>query len=274
MERLLFGTAGIPLCTIGDTIDGIKKVKELNLDALELEFVRNINISEEKAPMVKKAAFENSIVLTCHAPYYINLNSPDRKKLEASQNRIINSAKRAFESGAWSLCFHAGYYSGISRQQTYENIKKAILKIIEELNASGTKIWIRPEISGKNTQFGDLDEIIKLSLEIEGVLPCIDFAHLHARTGKNNSYEEFSKILELLEKSIGKKIIENMHIHVSGIEYGVKGEKWHLNLQESDFNHRELLRALKDFDAKGVLISESPNIEGDAMLMKKIYTEL
>jgi deoxyribonuclease-4 len=65
-----------------------------------------------------------------------------------------------------------------------------------------------------------------------------------------------------------------MHIHISGIEYGKKGEIKHLNLEESDLNYVEILRALKDFRVKGVVISESPNIEEDAILMKKKYESI
>ena len=65
-----------------------------------------------------------------------------------------------------------------------------------------------------------------------------------------------------------------MHIHITGIAYGPKGEKNHLTLKESDLRFEELLKALKDFKAKGVVISESPNIEEDALLMKKVYGKM
>jgi len=107
---------------------------------------------------------------------------------------------------------------------------------------------------------------------VEQVLPCVDFSHLHARSnGKVNNLKEFSNILGLIEKKLGKEALNNMHIHVAGIAYGAKGEKHHLNLKESDFKYKELLKALKEFKCKGVLISESPNIEDDSLLMKKFY---
>ena len=103
-------------------------------------------------------------------------------------------------------------------------------------------------------------------------MPCIDFAHFHARTnGKYNSYKEFYSILESIEKKLGKKGLENMHMHITGIDYGEKGEKRHLNLKESDLKYRDLIKALKDFKVKGVAISESPNIEEDALTVKKLY---
>ena len=124
---------------------------------------------------------------------------------------------------------------------------------------------------GKISQFGSIDELLGLSVELNGVAPCIDFAHWHARTGKNNSYNEFTGILSRIEKRLGRNGLDNMHIHVAGIAYGSRGELKHLNLQDSDFKYRELLRALVDFKVGGILICESPNLEGDALLLQDTY---
>ena len=273
MDTLLFGTAGIPLSSKGSTTaEGIVDVKKLGLDAMELEFVRSRNIRKEKAPEVKKAARENNIVLTCHAPYFINLNSQEKAKLEASIERILNSARILNLCGGWSVCFHPGFYQKSTKEETYKRIREAIKKISQTLKKEKNDVWIRPETTGKESQFGNLDEILKLSQEFDNVMPCVDFAHFHARTnGKYNSYREFCEILEKIEKALGKKGIENMHMHITGISYSEKGEKKHLNLKESDLKYTELVEALKDFKVKGVAISESPNIEGDAKLIKEIY---
>ena len=272
MEKLLFGTAGIPASSKGPTEQGIADVKKLGLGAMELEFVHSINITKEKAPVIKKVAEENNIVLTCHAPYFINLNSLEKPKLKASIQRILNSARILNLCGGWSVCFHPGFYQKSAKEEAFERVRKAMKEISETINKENNQVWIRPETTGKETQFGNIDEILTLSSEFGNVMPCIDFAHFHARTnGKYNSYQEFSEILEKVEKTLGKKGLENMHIHITGIAYGEKGEKNHLNLEDSDLKYKDLLKALKDFNAKGVVISESPNIEEDALLMKRTY---
>jgi deoxyribonuclease-4 len=124
---------------------------------------------------------------------------------------------------------------------------------------------------GKRTQFGSLDEVLALSAEIEGVMPCLDFSHMHAREGKENSYSEFITILSKLENTLGKEGLSNMHMHISGIEYDKNGEKKHLTLQESDLKYIELLEALKEFKVKGLVICESPSLEEDALLLRKTY---
>jgi len=275
MKELLFGTAGIPISAKGEgTVEGIKEVKNLSLQAMELEFVRNINITKQKAPEVKETANKNNIALTCHAPYFINLNSAEDKKLKASIQRILNSAKIANLCGAYSVCFHPGFYMNTPKEKTFETIKNNIKEITKTLKQENNKLWLRPETTGKQSQFGNLNELVNISEELEQVLPCVDFSHLHARSnGKLNNFDEFSNILELIEKKLGKEALNNMHIHVSGIEYGEKGERRHLNLQESNFNYKELIKALKEFRCKGILISESPNIEEDALLMKRCYVK-
>jgi deoxyribonuclease-4 len=65
-----------------------------------------------------------------------------------------------------------------------------------------------------------------------------------------------------------------MHIHLSGIRYSQKGELGHLNLRDSDLKYTELLQALKDHDAKGLVICESPNLEEDAQLLQTTYQSL
>ncbi|HLG23962.1 MAG TPA: TIM barrel protein [Candidatus Nanoarchaeia archaeon] len=273
MDKLNFGTAGIPIgATPRTTGEGIKHVKKIGLSAMELEFVHSVNISREKAPEIKKIGKENEIVLTCHAPYFINLNSLEKPKVAASIQRILNSARITNLCGGYSVCFHPGFYMGQEAKKSYETVKKNLKEIVEALKNEGNNIWVRPETTGKATQFGDLNEILQLSEELDNVMPCIDFAHFHARTnGKYNSYKEFSEILESVEKKLGKKGLENMHMHITGIAYGEKGEKHHLTLKESDLKYEELAKAMKDFKVKGVAVSESPNIEEDALLMKKLF---
>ena len=268
--RLLFGTAGTPISSKGnDSISGIKRVHELGLGCMELEFVRGVKMGERTALAVGKAAKELDIRLSVHAPYYINLNA-DGETLAKSKERILNSARIGNICGAKSVVIHAGFFQKETRQVVYEKIKKALIEIREKLNSEGVDILLRIETMGRKSQFGSLDDVLEIT-EIEGVKPCIDFSHLHAVTGKNNSREEFVSILTRVEERLGREGLDNMHIHVSGIEYSEKGEKNHLVLEESDFNYKELAQAFVDFDIKGMVICESPNLEEDAQLLKSEY---
>jgi deoxyribonuclease IV len=272
MNELRFGTAGIPKRTSGDTMKGIEDVKKMGLGNMELEFVRSINISEEKAPIVREVAKKNDVILTCHAPYFINLNSQEKKKYYASIYRITKSAEIANLCGGYSVCFHPGFYMKEDEKKVYVKIRDAIKDISKEVRDTGNKIWLRPETTGKGTQFGNINELIKISEEVEQVLPCVDFAHLHARSNGNyNTTEEFEDVLKKIESKLGKNALENMHIHMSGINYTEKGERNHMTLEESDMNYKDLIKVWKEFKIKGVVVCESPIIEEDSLLMQGIY---
>lgn len=277
MKELLFGTAGIPIAARGTgTAAGVKKVRELGLDAMELEFVQSINVTERMVPEVKQAAKDNNIVLTCHGQYFVNLSPVEPIKLPQSQKRMLDASVRMHELGGWSITWHTAFYLGRTKEQTYEIVKKNFKQVLKDVKDAGVEnLWLRPETTGKETQWGDLKECIKLSQDLEGVLPCIDFAHLHARyNGINNSIPEWRAIMTELEKGLGRECLDNMHIQICSINYGPKGEKNHLNLDEGDLKWRDLLKVWKEFKIKGVVIAESPNIETDSLLLQKTWKAL
>jgi len=270
---LLFGTAGTPLSTEQpqSTIKGIRRIRELGLDCMEMEFVRGVNMGQKTASDVIQVAIESGIKLSAHAPYYINLNAVDDRKLHDSKERILKAARICAVCGASDVVLHAGFYLKNTPEKAYKTIAKQLKELSDILRAENLKVTLRVEVGGKYSQFGSLTEVLTLSMELDGIAPCIDFAHHHAKGGKENTYDEFVIILKRVEKRLGRAGLDNLHMHVSGIEYTDKGEKKHLNLKQSDFDYVALLRALKDFDAKGRIICESPNLETDAVLLKGTY---
>lgn len=187
---------------------------------------------------------------------------------------LFESARIGALCGAESVVVHAGFYLGDSREDTFTSIKDRLGQILDKLKEEDINIKLRPEISGKSSQFGSPEEILNLCCQLEDLAPCIDFAHCHARTGVDNSYPEFAAILEQIKNKLGDDALKDMHIHISGIAYGQKGERRHLTLKESDFNYTELLRALKAYNTAGLVICESPNLEKDALLLKATYEGL
>ncbi|UCE97692.1 MAG: TIM barrel protein [Dehalococcoidia bacterium] len=275
MADLIFGTAGIPISTWPQTtIEGIRRVAQLGLDCMELEFVQGVYLEEEDAVAVAGLAKKIGMRLSAHAPYFLNFNAHEPRKLRASQGILLKAAHIASICGAESVVFHAGFYLGDPPEETYTKIKNYLAEVISKMKEQDIQLLLRPEVSGKSSQFGSLEEILQLCSELEGTAPCIDFAHLHARSGRYNSYPEFAAILEQVKEKLGNKSLDNMHVHISGIEFGTKGERKHLELQESDLQYRELVKVLKDYNASGTVICESPNQEKDALLLKTGYKAL
>lgn len=273
--KLLFGTAGTPISSAArDSVSGIKRVRELGLECMELEFVRGVKMSPAKAGEVRKVSQGYRVKLSVHSPYYLNLNSKEEEKIKASIMRIYHSARIGSFAGARDVVFHAAYYHKTPAEVVYRKVKKELVLLLERLSEEGIKATLRPETTGKKSQFGTLDEVLRLSSELEGVRPCIDFAHLHARSRRDNTYEEFTAILDSVEEVLGSEGLREMHIHVSGIDYGRRGELRHLVLNEADLSYQGLLKALRDYRVRGAVICESPNLEIDALIMRDYYRSL
>jgi deoxyribonuclease-4 len=271
-RRLLFGTAGVPLSTpVSTTLNALDHIKKLGLDCLEIEFVKGVKMGSDTAREIGKKAASLGIRLSVHAPYYINLNSAEPGKRLASQEHLIGSARLARILGARSLVFHSGYYGQDSPDVTYRNIKSALRNVVSILRSEQNPVTLRPETMGKKTQFGSLDEILTLCRDVDGLRPCFDFSHIHARERSENSYRHFHHILRKIEKKLGGNSLGDMHIHIAGILYGERGEIKHLDLQKSDFNFDAWLQALRDIGAAGMVICESPNVEADALMLKNLY---
>lgn len=275
MAALLFGTGGAPRSArSASSLAGIERIAELGLSCMEVEFVQGVRMGERAAKELGNKAAELGVRLTAHAPYFINFNAQEPDKLKASQERLLQTARIGALCGVESVAFHSAFYLGDSPGKTYGMVKKCLSEVLAQLRKENNHIRLRPEVMGRPTQFGTLEELLDLCAEMEGVAPCVDFAHWHARTGKANSYVEFKAVLQKIKERLGRPATENMHMHVSGIAYGQKGEIKHVNLKESDFKYVELLRAMKEWEAAGFVICESPNLEEDALLMQKTYESL
>ncbi|MFC1940903.1 TIM barrel protein [Chloroflexota bacterium] len=275
MAKLLFGTGGTPhSAKTLSTIDGIKCIAELGLGCMEIEFVQGVRMGEPTARQVAEVATREGIKLSAHAPYFINFNAHEPEKIRASQERLLQTARVTALCGGQSVAFHTAFYLGDPPEKAYNTIKKYLGEVLNQLKQENNRVWIRPEVMGKHSAFGTIEEILHLGTELEGLAPCLDFAHWHARTGAFNSYQEFTSILLQVKEQLGRAALDDIHIHCSGIRYGEKGEIKHLNLKESDFQYVELLKALRDYEVKGLVICESPNLEDDALLLQETYNIL
>jgi deoxyribonuclease-4 len=273
-----FGTVGSPISTPkkpGGSVGAIQRLVELELDALELGWVRAVRVSEKTCAEIKSTAEENDVKISIHAPYFINLNA-DEEEWPKSRQRLMDAAHFGNLAGATDIIFHPGSYFGNPSEEILPGAITRLRGCVEELCESGNAVILRPETMGKSAMIGSLDDVLKMSQEIPGVKPCIDFAHLHARPGDGsmNTYQEWVKVLEAYEKAIGGSALKELHIHLSGIEYGPKGEKEHLRVEEADLDIDALFKALNEFKCAGRILCESPVMEDDALVLKEKWERI
>lgn len=268
----LFGTVGSPAATPkkpGGSVGAVQTIRALGLDALELGWVQAVRISPESCAAIRAEAVAQQIALSVHAPYFINLNA-SAEEWPKSRQRLMDAAHYGHLAGATDIIFHPGSYF---EQPAAEVLKIALPRLqgcLEELRAADNPVILRPETMGKSAMLGSFEDTLSMARHIPGVLPCLDFAHLHARPGdgSQNSYEEWMPRLTAYAAALGAEALGGLHIHLSGIEYGPKGEKNHLPLEESDLDFRGLFRALRASGAGGRILCESPRMETDALLMQ------
>ena len=278
MAKFQFGTVGSPISTPkkpGGSIGAIQQISALELNAFELAWVQSVRVSEETCQAIQNAGIEYQVALSIHAPYFINLNA-DEVEWPKSRKRLMDAAYYGNLAGATDIIFHPGSYFG---KPSVEVLKVALPRLnecVRELRSMENLVVLRPETMGKAAMLGSLEDTLIMSAEIPGIEPCLDFAHLHARQGDGsmNSREEWLMVLDKYSTALGVDSLKRLHIHLSGIQYGPKGEKNHLPISASDLNLRDLFLALQETGSQGRILCESPVLEEDALLMKQLWSDL
>jgi deoxyribonuclease-4 len=273
---LHFAVAGIPTTTpkAGGTVEGLHEAHRLGITAMEIEWVQRVPLNPDRMNEIRSTAEKLGIYLTCHAPYYVNLNSPEPAKLAASKKRVIDALSMAEIAGIQSVCVHAAFYLGMDPAIAYENVRKAVADMMKSKMKLFPNVNLGLETMGKPTQFGTLEEVLKISKEF-GIYPTVDPAHMHARTnGLINSAKEWEEMLDAYESYLGNKSLKHMHMHFSGIAYGPKGEKHHLPLEDSDAKWKDFLKVIKKRGVGGTVVCESPMLEKDTLRMQQVFNQL
>jgi deoxyribonuclease-4 len=274
----VFGTVGSPTGTPkkpGGSVGAIEFSQSIGLRALELGWVQSVRVTEATCALIKSTGAEQDVALSVHAPYFINLNATD-EEWPKSRKRLMDAAHYGNLAGATDIIFHPGSYFGGDPSEVLKVAIPRLQGCVDDLRQAGNPVTLRPETMGKSAMLGSFEDALAMSKSMPQVLPCLDFAHLHARPGDGtmNTYEEWAAYLQAYQKTLGKKALKKLHIHLSGIEYGPKGEKNHLPLAEADLNLTALFQALHDFGCGGRILCESPIMEEDALNMKKAWMKV
>ena len=280
-SKIRFAPAGLgdPLINLkpsskNQTAEAIPKIKELGLDALEIEFVRRVylkNASKEKLKEIKDQSITNNFSLSIHAPYFINLNAKEEYKIQNSKRYILDSLNVGHLIGAKTIVVHIGYFLKQDPTQVMQNISQRISEIQKEYSGD-TKLGI--ELTGKKSQVGSIDEIFNFYEKFPDLVrPVVDFAHQHAR--ENGYFKDLNNLDSFFNKLNSKKsLLKDLHMHMSGINYTIKGERNHLPFNQADIPYKQILKKLSINNVSGTIVCESPEIINDALLMKKEFNKL
>ncbi len=254
-------------------------LRGMGLSAYEYSFGRGVQLKEEMADRIAGYARENDIAVSAHAPYFINLANPDPEKREASFRYITDSARLVTRLGGDRVVVHVGAVMKLDREEAIKNcregLKEAYLRL-DDLGLSAVRLC--PETMGRSSQIGDLKETLDFCLTDERLIPCVDFAHLHALgQGALNDPEDFAAVLDEIESALGIERARTMHVHFSTIEFGKNGEKRHRTFAEEKYGPRfeHLAPLLKRRGYAPRIICECHGtMAEDAKAMMEIYQAL
>ncbi|MFQ6106021.1 MAG: TIM barrel protein [Thermoplasmata archaeon] len=247
--------------------EGLPMLKEMGLNAMEVQYTYGIQTKLETAERLGELARDNGIRISCHAPYYINLNSMDKAVLRKSCVWIHRAAEMMNAWGGYILVHHPGFLHGMKPSVVTRNIRKRLSSCIKRIRDEGWEVFIGLELTGKLAGFGTLEEIINVCQNVEGVYPVIDWAHAHARgQGRFKRIRDFEDFLQEYEEFT----TDFLHCHFSCIEYGERGEKRHLEMEAKSPDFSKLAKVLLKRKYDITIISESPVLDKDSLKMKEI----
>ena len=274
-HSIRFGPAGIPIGTPGEgTAAGIEYCRKLGLGAMEIEFVHGVNMKEDKAREAGDVAKKNDVLLSCHAPYYLNCCAKEKPKIYATINYIVATAQAALWLGASPIVIHTGFYMERPASECKKLVYETYEKCLEEMEKRKIRgVVLGAELTGKKSAYGSLDEIIDLAehFGLKKLMPVIDYAHYHARERRLKTKDDYLAVLSVMEKRLGSEASKDFHCHFSGIEFSDKGERNHLPIESGSPPFAPLAEAWIENGWAGKAICESPEIEKDALIMQETY---
>ncbi len=240
------------------------------LDAFEYPMGRGVHLGEDTARAIGAEALKNDVLMSVHAPYFINCASGEAEMRERSIGYLLESARAAQWMGAERIVFHVGSPGRLPRAEAFQLAQETIARAREALDAAGFfGIALCPETMGRISQFGTLDEILSLCKTEARLIPALDFGHLHViGLGALNTEGDFRAVLEKLVGALGYDRANRFHAHFSRINFGPKGEKRHMNFSDSGYgpDFRLLAPALLELNLDPVIICESAGDQADDAL--------
>ena len=263
---IYLGPAGVPLsCKGRTTLEGVQHVQELGLNAMEVQFVRGIRMDEEYAMEVGELAKQLGVKLGVHSPYYTNICSDDPKTIEKSMDKIAMSGYFADIMKADVVVAHTGFYTSLSKEKTMEKAIESVTMLRDYFTDNKFSCKLGVEVMGKQQTVGDLDQIIQICKAVPGVVPIVDFAHIHARgNGSLKTKEDFQAVL----KKLDSLKLKHIHSYFTGVKYANGNEINHVPIKKGDLDFTPLVEVILENDYNITVTSVSPIVEHDAMYMK------
>lgn len=284
---IILGPAGVPLSCKGRTIvEGMDDIIALGLGTMEVQTVRLISPAHfdqywQAGVLANKTDFQMNI----HGPYYSELlgNRVERGRSLAKIEATLQTARTI---NARHITLHAGHYGEMGRgTATNEHVANVFAGIVDRVHEiwnddedefpvfpwikNGTPSKIGIETSGRQDLWGSLEEVLEVVNHVEGTIPVLNIAHIHARgNGRMRTSEDYGELFDQVRETIGTK---EFYCHFSGVEHRSGNANHYTQIKKSDLNFEPLAEFIVEDGGwlDITLISDSPLLEHDAMYMQQ-----
>jgi len=211
-------------------------------------------------------ARELDIELSLHTPYYMDL-AEGGDLTRRSMDSIKWGGLMAHQMGAVMVVTHTGLYGEFTPRQTMNRVVKSMTELQKWYKKMKIKVKIGVETSGRQEVFGSFEEVTKVCEKVKGIVPVLNFSHIHSReNGSLRKKEDFQKIVDDAKPYTQK----HYHAHFSGVEHEGGNELRYTPIKRGDLRFEPLAEAILDGNLDITIISSSPLLEHDAMYMKVI----
>ena len=245
----------------------------MGLDAFEAQMTYGPRTTPENCSLMRSKAQEFNIQISIHASYFIVLTSSDPLKIQKSFETLKKTYDLAQILGAKTIVLHPGSLYELSSEQITETLITNLKTYFQTYGQSDIGLFL--ETAGKRGQFGSVEEIFETCRAVEGTFPCIDFGHVHARTGGTLDSDSGIDGLFASMGDLGRW--ERMHFHYTPIHWGPRGEIQHRAIEDDGFfpKHQRVVEQLSRLSGDFTIISETHDSqERGAGAMKSHYHTL
>ena len=226
-----FGVAGYPLAFTEspngkDRSKIFEWVSKIGLDAVELQMTYGPRTKPEKCVEYRALADHFGIRISVHASYYIVLTSVEEEKVSRSIDTLNKTYELTDLLGGKEVILHPGPLYGGDEDEVSNRFSDNAAKFVDQLGSTDIGLFI--ETAGKAGQLGSVDQILSLSKQLDGVHPCIDFGHVHARTlGTFEDPDNIFTLCDEVQSFLDINPLKRAHFHYAPIHFGPRGEIQH-----------------------------------------------
>lgn len=206
-------------------------LRSLDLNAFEAMMTYGPRTPIQSCQMMKSLSSEFDIKISVHAAYYIVLTSSDRDKVARSLDMLKKTFELADIMGADTVVLHPGSLYKKTSGEVTDILGNNVSDFFSQIGKTNVGLFL--ETAGKKAQFGSVEEILSITNSVEGAYPCIDFGHVHARSGGGLREDEaIDNVFSVLAKNGVFADGNRAHFHYTPIHYGMKGEIQHRRIDD------------------------------------------